>query len=111
MALVKCKECGHAVSTQAKACPKCGARPQARASYLWLILGIPAGAVAIFLVIGLLNSSPEKSKARRAIELCWDSVDAQNPLSGAHDLAARTCQGMVRDFESKYGRAPSLRRY
>ena len=27
MALVKCKECGAAVSTQAAACPKCGAPP------------------------------------------------------------------------------------
>lgn len=111
MTLVKCKECGNPVSTEAKACPQCGARPQAKASYLWLILGLPAGAIALFLGVGFMNSSPEKSTARRAIDLCWDSVDAQNPLSGAHDLAAKTCQGMVRDFESKYGRAPSLRRY
>ena len=28
MALVKCKECGSQVSSKAKACPSCGAKPQ-----------------------------------------------------------------------------------
>jgi uncharacterized paraquat-inducible protein A len=26
MAMTKCKECGHSVSTQAKSCPNCGAQ-------------------------------------------------------------------------------------
>lgn len=110
MALIKCRECGSPVSTEAKACPYCGAKPQARASYLWLILGIPVGAIVLFLGVGFLNTSPEKSRARQAIDLCWDSVDAQPLLSGSRELAAKTCKNMVRDFESKYGRSPSLRR-
>lgn len=32
MALVKCGECGHDVSTEAAACPNCGARPKAAAA-------------------------------------------------------------------------------
>lgn len=41
MAIVKCKECGSIVSTTAKACPTCGAKPPRRTSMLtWIVLAI-----------------------------------------------------------------------
>jgi hypothetical protein len=39
MALVKCKECGEQVSTSAKSCPKCGAKPPKQTSAVtWAVL-------------------------------------------------------------------------
>lgn len=39
MAVVKCKECGNQVSTKAKACPACGAKPAKRVGVLgWLFV-------------------------------------------------------------------------
>jgi hypothetical protein len=51
MALINCHECGSPVSTEAKACPKCGAKPKPIKS------GIPgesAGAGSVFLFVGAL---------------------------------------------------------
>lgn len=46
MALVKCHECGGEVSTEAKACPKCGAKPRAGVGFLgWLFVLIVAYVV------------------------------------------------------------------
>lgn len=52
MALVKCKECGSEVSTSAKACPKCGAKPPKKTSRVtWVFLGL-----LVFVVgLGALN--------------------------------------------------------
>lgn len=44
MALIPCKECGNEVSTDAKACPKCGAKVPHTKWWLW-------GPLAVFLVI------------------------------------------------------------
>lgn len=39
MAIVKCKECGGKVSTKAKSCPNCGAKPPKKTSlFTWLVL-------------------------------------------------------------------------
>lgn len=47
MALIKCRECGHDVSTEAAACPNCGAKPKKRRlrqeitfaqAFVWLFL-------------------------------------------------------------------------
>ncbi|MCH7338182.1 FmdB family zinc ribbon protein [Acinetobacter higginsii] len=47
MALINCKECGGQVSTQAKACPSCGAKVKKPTSVVtWIFLG--------FVVFGVL---------------------------------------------------------
>ncbi|MGV6397002.1 zinc ribbon domain-containing protein [Pseudomonas caspiana] len=41
MAVVKCKECGAQVSTKAKACPSCGAKPPKKTSALvWILAAL-----------------------------------------------------------------------
>lgn len=47
MALTKCKECGHQVSTEAKSCPQCGAKIRKPASKLGIIL-VTLIAIPIF---------------------------------------------------------------
>jgi RNA polymerase subunit RPABC4/transcription elongation factor Spt4 len=44
MALVKCGECGSEVSTQARACPKCGKIRQT--SVNWAMIAVVAGVAA-----------------------------------------------------------------
>lgn len=53
MALVKCKECGEQVSTQAKTCPKCGARVPKKTSLItWVVL------IFIIYVVYQANQGP-----------------------------------------------------
>jgi hypothetical protein len=57
MALVKCRECGGAVSGTAKACPHCGSPVPKKTSVLaW----IAAGAFAIFFWNVITSSTTEK---------------------------------------------------
>jgi hypothetical protein len=109
MALVKCKECGGILSTEAKACPHCGALQSRRASYLWLLV-LPVGAIAAFLTFGFLSSDAVKSRDRAAIDQCWRSARTVITGSAARSLADKACRAMVADFERKYGPSPSLPR-
>lgn len=69
MGLLKCKDCGRAVSSQAKACPVCGAPVPAMSRHL------PAHEVVILLIVGAAAiwymasrekpSSPSKPSATR----------------------------------------------
>ncbi|MCG3744583.1 hypothetical protein ACXHPE_17315 [Vibrio cincinnatiensis] len=64
MALVKCKECGEKVSTKAKSCPNCGAKPPKKTSIVtWAVL-----VLILFGVYGVWQAesslTPEQRKAR-----------------------------------------------
>jgi hypothetical protein len=64
VALVKCKECGEKVSTKAKTCPKCGAKPPKKTSIVtWGVL-----ALILFAIYGgwqtESNLTPEQRKVR-----------------------------------------------
>ena len=49
MALIKCRECGSQVSTEAANCPKCGASVESQKSkLLWFV-----GVVVVFLAVAL----------------------------------------------------------
>jgi len=69
MALTTCKECGHEVSTQAAACPNCGAKMPKTSGCLVLVLGM-----VLVLVFASISSSCEQrdrenaEAARRAAE-------------------------------------------
>ena len=60
MGMIKCHECGAEISSQASACPKCGAKPK---SNPWIAAGIFA-AIAYFsfqfFSTGTVNSSSTK---------------------------------------------------
>jgi hypothetical protein len=62
MALVKCKECGNAVSSKAQTCPKCGARVARKPIGCGMLIGIVLlGAIALGLAMQF--SSPKLSEA------------------------------------------------
>ncbi len=60
MALVKCKECGEQVSTEAKTCPKCGAKaPKKTSLFTWIVL------IFILLIIYSANQAPTSSSSSK----------------------------------------------
>ncbi|ENX60732.1 conserved hypothetical protein [Acinetobacter proteolyticus] len=62
MALINCKECGVQVSTQAKACPSCGAKVKKPTSVLtWIILGL-----VVFGVFGAMLGGGNGSNGNTA---------------------------------------------
>jgi len=68
MALIKCKECGHDVSTEAKSCPNCGAKVKVEKKSIWrtdlgslnrrqkLLLWIGVPLLLIFMMIRAGNA-------------------------------------------------------
>src|ERR1700676_1905973 len=65
MALVKCKECGEQVSTSAKSCPKCGAKPPKKTSMITWVVGF----FLIFAVYAAIRSPPAKTSGQPAAGL------------------------------------------
>ncbi len=58
MALIKCKDCGNNVSTDAKNCPKCGAKiTQPTSKTTWVI-----GAIVLSMIFIGLSKSPSNSQ-------------------------------------------------
>lgn len=81
MALIKCRECGHAVSTEATACPSCGARPRpARpvrsSSAKRVVIGFVAFVVLGYVAI-VINAGGEGSSASTQKD---PDVDFTRPL-------------------------------
>lgn len=70
MALIKCHECGNEVSTEATACPKCGAKPKAMATNLnknlkgsEVISGLVFGVFVIWVLSSIFSSNPSASSS------------------------------------------------
>jgi hypothetical protein len=62
MALLKCATCGGPVSSDAKACPKCGAKPPKRTSLLtWIVAG-----TTLLIVVQCSMRSAERDQAQAA---------------------------------------------
>lgn len=63
MALLKCTDCGGDVSSDAKACPKCGAKPPKRTSLFVKVLAVVAIPVVL---MGVFRSNEDGEKRRQA---------------------------------------------
>lgn len=111
MSLIACRECGSEVSSQAQTCPKCGVRvkPPSK-TWVW-VLGVPAGLVVLFLLIGAVaGNSPEakaKQKDRSVLEMCLSDLNdpLKSPAAKA-TIVRPVCEKMKDDFIRKYGHAP-----
>ena len=106
MALLTCKDCGTEVSSSAKACVKCGAKVPRTKWWLWLPL---AGIAAFGLFAVSVSNDPgaqERSQARYAIDLCWETQKRKSLDPGASRLAAEACEMMERRFEERWNRRP-----
>lgn len=61
MALIPCSECGTEISTEAKACPKCGASVPKSRSWIKWVIGVP---VVLFVLAGIFGESNDDRQAR-----------------------------------------------
>ncbi|HFQ5074244.1 TPA: zinc ribbon domain-containing protein [Vibrio vulnificus] len=103
----KCPDCAELVKEEAIKCKHCGYDFKPKSNKLMLSILFIIGVIALLMVIGS-NTDPEKSKARDAISVCWSDYD--NAGITTKSFVKQVCQKMAEDFESKYGRSPSLRK-
>lgn len=110
MALVKCKECGNEVSTTAKSCPKCGAKPRKRTSLVtWVVLAFvifviyaaSQGPSSTSTTAGSSSSrSPAPASSSTVIAVPkWESSTSTDEMTGkrqsyASSPTVRPAQGM-----------------
>jgi hypothetical protein len=80
MALIKCKECGKEVSTTAKACTNCGAKPSKPVGLLGIIL-------TLFMGVGVYQCS-SRSASVQAPPTPAIASSATSPVSPPPPLAA-----------------------
>lgn len=104
MAMTGCKECGAAISTSARACPKCDAVVPKAKLWPWM-LGVPVAMGAMFLIYGA--SIPEyQSQARKVRDVCekiasWDQ----------RHICERNYQQAIREGHEKANPQPPPRPY
>lgn len=90
MSLIACHECKAEVSTEAKTCPKCGAKPRKpTGSTAGIIAGVVAGAFGLIVILGAM---PDKK------------TDPESQISDKRYKAARagaySLKASMRDPES-----------
>ena len=101
MALKKCKECGHEVSTKAKACPNCGAEMKTAVSlkvrtYLAIGIVIVVAIVIAAIAISFLLSRGAGMSARALLEPYEKTAEATtaiNSIKMALDMYASDVGG------------------
>lgn len=102
MALVKCAECGHQVSRDAKACPSCGTAKFDKSGgwVKWVIVGI----ATVMIVIGL-SDNEDKKRAAEAATAAREA--AKSPEQRAAEAAARAKREA--DFQFALSAAKAVR--
>lgn len=98
MALTKCAECGNEVSTQAKACPKCGAKNKPKRSYRRVAILLGIGAFVVAVVSNLATHETQKAEAARLASLTPAEIaaeQAKKELDGELFSAQNTCKRLV----------------
>jgi len=98
MALVACHECGEPVSTQARACPKCGAAPRVAKKGGALLI---AGLFGLFLVgVVAVNSSKSPELARPTVKTEAETKrDAQLTNAATHAVLLKQSMKDPQSFD------------
>lgn len=98
MALIKCKECGKDISTDAKACPHCGAKPPYKPSLAFILI---AGLLVVFGVKASLESArtPIKEPPKTA---------EQTAAKEAADMRAKMAYVLIRKVKKSLREPESL---
>ncbi len=74
MALVKCKECGNQVSTDAKSCPSCGAKPPKQGMGLLAKFFL---LIVVIMAIGKCASDTSPTSQKPKVEKTPEQVKAE----------------------------------
>lgn len=105
MALIKCAECGHDVSTQAKACPSCGAKvvvPKKTSVFTWLVGAIMAAAI----IGGLSQGEKERAKERAAVASETPEQKAKREHDAAMSVSRLSIAMALKETLTKAARDP-----
>lgn len=105
MSLIKCHECGQQVSTQAKACPSCGAKPKRPTRWKRMIVYTFGFLILLSLLPQIFqdNSTPEqraKNEERRAARLAGEAKQEAEEKAIADE---KTCSNDVTAFVMTQG--------
>lgn len=76
MALITCKECGHQISSNAKTCPSCGAKPVKPVGMLGIITALIIGAI-VFKCASPAHEPPPAPTPKSAAELAAEKIEAE----------------------------------
>jgi hypothetical protein len=125
MALIKCKECGVDVSTSAKACPKCGAKPPRKTSVLtWIMIALfvgvvygmvkaslsPASTSSASRASGSVPATAEAPQAQAAPPTPpqWENTTSVDKMTGAKEFYATSHHTSFGTDEPSVWRCPRL---
>ena len=111
MSLIECKECHNDVSSEAKTCPKCGARVKPRSNTWVLLLGIPLVLLLFAAAFGGRSTyTPEqqaKQREKDTYDLCMSDLNDPLKSNGAKLTIIRpVCERMRDEYVRKYGTKP-----
>lgn len=97
MALIKCKECGKDISTDAKVCPHCGAKPPYRPSLAFILI---AGLLVVFGIKASIESSrpPPQAAPKTAEQIAEDEAKERRHL--VVSVTAKKLKNALREPES-----------
>jgi len=97
MALIKCRECGKDISTEAKACPHCGAKPPYRPSLAFILI---AGLLVVFGIKASIESSrpPHQDAPKTAEQIAEDAAKERRHLVVA--VTAKKLKDSMREPDS-----------
>lgn len=96
MSLIKCTECGNEVSTQAKTCPKCGAKVKKLMSRLTKIL---LGGLGISILIVIATGQPATNGIQETPQEKAAKAEENKRYSAAAG-ATKTLRDSMRDPDS-----------
>lgn len=91
MSLIKCHECGEKVSSQAQACPKCGAKPKQKRKILEIIFGVLVVVVAAAYFFGGGVEKQAAQNLQNIHEQVAQDMIAQYQIAKNHGNAIETC--------------------
>ncbi len=102
MALVKCKECGSQVSTEAKHCPHCGAAvPKKTGAITWIVLGLFVGG----FVLSLIGTNAEQSEKVSSAQKEQARLAALTPEQRAAEEKIKAAEAVKKATEEKLDNA------
>lgn len=109
MALIHCRECGKAISSEATSCPHCGApipKPKRTKWWLWVPLSLVAAFFAIGIIAGNSPEAEERHRQRLAIEHCWKEQSRKSFSADTSQFVAGACEMLEDRYRQKWGRNP-----
>lgn len=109
MPLTTCATCSATMSTEAAACPACGApntKPKKTKWWLWVPLGLGAAFLTFGFIAGNTPEGQERQRQRDAIAQCWSEQSRKSLDVGTSQFVAGSCETLEERYRKRWGRNP-----